>query len=191
MTSADFFETVEELKRVRGTIVDVQGRQLPASIALLEQKLAGEADESRRQMVYSIYYQECVDLDRRDLEIAARHREIEEFPNEPVPMVGLAMTLAADQEELVSAAKTAALAVEAAARKGEFINYALLAEVRVALKLGSFGTLESALRKLIEASRMPPRTDCALETDFLGDIPVGAINPAIIAEYKSVASRKN
>jgi hypothetical protein len=190
MTQDDFFTTVEELKRARGPVVEYQGRALPASVALLEQKLAREGEVSRRQMLYSIYYLECTDLDRRDLELDARRKEIEEFPMEPVPLVGLAMALAADREDLEDAARNAALAVEAAVHKGEFINYSLLAQVRISLMTRSYGTLESALRSLIEFGRMSPRADCALETDFLKDIPPGAIDPTIIAAYESMTSRE-
>ena len=189
MTQDDFFAVVEELKRARGQTVEFDGRQLPASIALLEEKLARETDVSRRQMLYSVYYMECADLDRADLEVEARRMEVKEFPREPVPLVGLATALASYSKDLESAAKMATLAVDAATQRGEFMNYALLAQVRIALQTQSYATLESALRSLIEFSSTPPRADCALETDFMKDIPQGAVDSAILAAYASAATR--
>jgi len=187
MTLADYTAMVEEVRRARGTTVEVSGRRLPSSVAEIERKLAGETDASRRQMLYSIYYRECSELDRQDLEIEARRREVEEFAGEPVPMVGLAIALADSQEGAGGAPEAVARAVAAAVRKGEFINYALLAQVRIALRNRSFETLESALCSLIEFHQGPPRPDCGLETDFLSSIPDGAISRTTIEEYKRAA----
>jgi hypothetical protein len=187
MTFADYTTTIEEVRRARGKTVEIRGSQVPSSIAEVERKLADEVDVSRRQMLYSIYFQECAELDRRDLEIEARRREIAEFSNDPAPMIGLAMVQAYIQGGASAAEETAATAVALAVRKGEFLNYALLTQIRVALKNRSFGVVELALRRLIEFSDGPPRPDCKLEIDFLPSIPAGSVDPSTIEEYKSVA----
>ncbi len=178
--------------KLRAEYAPDEDDRTPPSVEFLRSLRAKTEVESDFVMLTTLLESECSRFGLLD-ECEALGREMmKRFPKDPMPWISFAGFLLHTKEDLEEAKSTVEIAVEKAARRGQFVRHAYNTRARIARRLGDFALLEDTLKKLTNYAPKPGSEDIDFEDDFLVDLPSGSISEDILREYRAaiVRSRK-
>lgn len=191
MDEKTYFSLVAQLDRLRKDASKTNTSATPSTVAFLEGELAKSTDPLHRAALYQLMAQEYALAKQPSGEIGTMRRAATEFPDEPVPWIGLAARLGQEQKTLSEARETIERGLEIALQTNRFVRYALGTRARIANALNDRKLLEETVRRLIADSANTRVEDCGFETDFLESTPDNAIDRATREQYMRIAdSRK-
>ncbi len=144
---------------------------LAAAISAYQVLLSGASDaESARQ------FQQLEELLRETIKIA---------PDDAYSWIAMAEHYHYYAVDLAKARSTIEIAVEKALAEKNFVRQAFGVLIRIALAQGDFCAVEKCLAALNDYIAPAGTVDVAAERDFLGRIPEGSIQPAILERYRA------
>jgi len=108
-------------------------------------------------------------------------------PNKPESWLLLATLYFRYTEDLPSALSAVEVAIEKAAKEGNFVRQAHAERIRIALATKNYEIVESSLMTLIEYVPKPGSIDVELEYDFLPRIPDRGVRNDLIEKYRTLA----
>lgn len=187
MDQKTYFSLVSRLNKLRKEVLEAATDKAPPTVAFLGDELAKTSDPLDRATLYQLLSQEYALAGLIDDELNTMRKAAEEFPEEPVPWIGLAARLSQDQGTISEAREVIERGLQIALKTDRFIRYALGARARIANALGDQKLLEETVQILITDSAKKRMEDCGFETDFLDAIPANAIDCEIRDHYLQIA----
>lgn len=188
MKRLNLIALLKEVEPHRNEIVELDGRLVPKSAAILMSMLDDQLDSTARFQLYTEAILECRDarLTRAAVSIAqALYQEFHDVAS--LKVYSDALTDDGEVEAGVSRAKEA---LELAIRKQTLVNYAAGNLVRQAIKTRSAEAVNEALNALVDSTQMPRKGDCALESDWTDAAEALGADMELISWVRSVAERK-
>jgi hypothetical protein len=144
------------------------------------------SESSHRGLLLSLLASEYGFLDLEENEIHARKAAIDECPLDPDPRIAMSGFYYVRQEFDKSIGE-ARIAVSQADASGRSRRNALQTLARSLRKAKLFVELEETLRRLIELKGN--QDDSRIETDFLIDLPEGAVSSELVDEYRRLRGK--
>jgi hypothetical protein len=165
-----------------------KGEIVPRSVLFLEEELSSEQDAISRFDIYLLLRDECLraGLPRQEIEYARRCTR--DMPREPLSWIALANLISENVEGRQEAIEIALEAVRVARKADRFVRHSLCSLARAYSRNSDYRGLESVLRDLIDEAAMMRSEDGPYDTDFISDLPPGAIDGLLIEKYKSLAT---
>lgn len=187
----DDLELVREASKHRATKVKSAIGLLPGSIVYLDDLLKKAFSLDEKYQLFLLILDECSLAGNRLAEEHFLRRQITELPLQPILLTSLARFLANDPATADEALVRCEEAVRLAIHEDRQVRYALTCQARIALTLGNYEVLASALRALI-ADAAPNRVneDSIYYFDFVDKIDLNRIDSALLERYKALESIK-
>lgn len=190
MDEKTYFNLVTQLDQLRKNVSKTQAPATPSTVTFLEGELAKTTDPLHRAALYQLMAQEYALAKQPSGELGTMRRAAAEFPEEPVPWIGLAARLGQEQKTLSEARATIERGLEISLRTNRFVRYALGARARIANALNDRKLLEETVQRLIADAAKTRTEDCGFETDFLDSIPDNGIDRGIREQYLKIAQAR-
>ncbi len=187
MPGQNFFQMRQQIASLRYEKTIKNGEQVPRSILFLEEKLSSEQVAINRFDIYLLLRDECFRAELPRLEIEYARKCVRDMPSEPLPWIALADLLGERVEGQVEAIGIAMEAVKVAREADRFVRHSLCSLARAYYRNSDYRGLESALRDLLEDSATKRSEDGPYDTDFIRDLPPGAIDGLLIEKYLTQA----
>ena len=172
---------------LRATIVDSKFGAVPSSIGYLEGLLQEATSSGDKHLLFALILGECARAESCLAEVHFLRRQIAELPLQPVLLTSLASALARDRESAPEALVRCDEAVRLAQQEDRQVRYCLTCQARIALALSDYEVLSAALRALVADAGRQRAEDTAYEFDFIDQIDVRRIDPALLRQYKALA----
>lgn len=173
--------------KLRSTVVESEFGAVPSSIRYLEGLLLQANSSEDKHLLFALILGECVRADNRLAEIHFLRRQVVELPLQPVLLTSLASALAGDPETVPEVLASCQKAIRLARYEDRQVRYCLTCQARIALVLDDYEILSEALRDLIADAGRERVEDVAYAFDFVGQIDVQRIDPALLRQYKALA----
>jgi histidine ammonia-lyase len=157
---------------------------------LLRDALRNSEDREEKLYILSRLASEHQLLGKLEAAEDAIKTQINLAPDNPEAWLQLASHYFSFAHDLPRALSTVEVAVEKAAREGNFVRQAHAERTRIALEMKNYQVVESSLAKLIEHSPKPGSIDVELESDFLPRIPAGDVRNDLVENYKRLIHEK-
>ena len=170
----------------RTSVVLSEFGEIPSSIPYLEGLLQKASSLDDKYLLFALVLGECTRADNRQAEVHYLRRQMSSLPLQPVFLTSLASALATEPASHVEALARCAEAVELAMREDRQVRYSLTFQARLALALGEYEVLTSALKGLIADAHCERSEDTGYEFDFVDEIDTRRIDPALLAQYKAL-----
>ncbi len=188
----DLIREYEE--RIGGSLADRLSRD---AIGKLREWVASETDKVRRDFLLSELYSLLRVCGPRD-EVLATIREIQRSkPDDPWGWIHLSNWFCdpryeddAETYSLPEALRAIDAAIEKARVTGVYLRLCLHHRCRIAKSMKRYDLLEDSMRQILS---LPPGrgvTDETIMGDFLRGIPEGAVDAAVLADYRDQLARK-
>lgn len=177
----------QEAAKLRSTIVDSEFGAVPSSIGYLEALLRKATSSEDKHLLFALILGECARADNRLAEMHFLRRQVAELPLQPVLLTSLASALVGDPESAPEALVSCQEAVRLARHEDRQVRYCLTCQARIALALDDYEVLSAALRALIADAGRERAEDTTYEFDFVDQIDVRRIAPALLRQYKALA----
>jgi tetratricopeptide (TPR) repeat protein len=157
---------------------------------LLRDALRNTEDQEEKLYILSRLASEYQLLGKLEAAEDAIKKQINLAPDNPEAWLQLASHYYGLVHDLPKALSTVEVAVEKAAREGNFVRQAHAERIRIALEMKNYQVVENSLAKLIEYSPRPGSIDVELESDFLPRIPASGVRNDLVENYKKLAHAK-
>lgn len=181
---------VARLDQLRKDASKTKTSAIPSTVTFLEGELSKTSDPLHRAALYQLMAQEYAFARQPSGELNTMRRATTEFPEEPVPWIGLAARLGQEQKTLGEAREVIERGLEIALRTNRFVRYALGTRARIANALKDHQLLEETVRRLIADAVKTRTEDCGFETDFIESAPHSTINPEVRKQYLQIAGAR-
>jgi len=152
-------------------------------IPTILERLASESESNRREALKGILHQEYMHQGRDDDLRPALELEIADEPHVAYPRIRLAERYLYHDSLPSRALEIVEEALNLAKSSGCHFFYASGVKARCLRKLGLLAQLESLLVEMMKWDPNDTVVDLSPETDFLRDIPQGAIRTELIERY--------
>lgn len=189
MKPSEHLELIRRLESARARTCEVDGKEMPKSIAILLGELASENEREAR---YDLYYQimtECLLTNRPDLEVMFLERQYLEF-SDLNSLMCLADAFVRDGR-FAEGIHRGREALEMAINTKSMINDAAVSYVRHAIKTGSVSEINLAIEHLISSTDAPRSEDSALELDWVGRAEALRIDKDLLAKVRALGKKKS
>lgn len=157
---------------------------------ILQAALRDAEDLDEKLFILSTLASEYQLLGKLEAAEDAIKKRIDLDPDKPEAWLQLASHYYGVVHDLPKALSTVEVAVEKAAREGNFVRQAHAERIRIALETKNYSVVESSLAKLIEYTPKPGSIDVELESDFLPRIPASGVRNDLVENYKKLAHAK-
>jgi hypothetical protein len=148
----------------RGRTRAYNGERVPAGAALLFEALDAERDPIERGMIYSLLFEELLLAGERHLTVKLSERRLEEFADSlSRTLLARALLHAGEPDAAFSAA---AAAIDQATSDDEFVNYALLSAMGLAVESRERSRIDWALGELLAKFRPKANSDQKFDADW-------------------------
>jgi hypothetical protein len=191
MKSENFLALRSELSAIRNEFVDSPFGRIPKSIPRAEAAIERATSLHDKAALYTLLLSECVRARNYELHVHVLRRQIEDIPNDPLPLTSLANALAHEPSSTEEALALSAAAVALAKEQDRQVKHSLTCQARVALQVGAFQTFNDALRDLITDANVDREEDHKLEFDFLDHANASQIDQSLVTTYRALAREKN
>ncbi len=188
MNSDNYIALQKRLRELRREHKRVPSGQVPEGIKLLRKLLKRAVNNDEYIALAGLLLSEYAVFEMYDEQEILIRDEIKRFPNQPIPQITLANFLATVKKDLKGARKAAESAVKKAHEDGNFIRDAYNCRARIAVRAADYELLEDTLHKLIEYNPEPSSANVRLETDFLENIPEGAVDNDLLRTYRKISA---
>lgn len=190
MNNEEFFGLQDQLPALRKQFVGSRFGRIPKSIEYLEKILENETALDDRVAVYELLLGECSRSRNDGVYLHFLRQRAHEFPDDPFSYTGLATVLAYERGTQAEALKVAAQGVSAAKKQDRLVRYSLTSQVRIALMLDDYETLNHALGELVADAGTKRTEDTVYVFDFIDQIDVQRCDTQLLARYKELERKK-
>jgi hypothetical protein len=177
----------QEVAKLRSTVVKSKFGVVPSSIGYLEALLQEATSSQDKHLLFALILGECTRAQNGLAEVHFLRRQVAELPLQPVLLTSLASALARDRESAPEALVRCDEAVRLAQQEDRQVRHCLTCQARIALALSDYEVLSAALRALISDAGRQRAEDTAYEFDFIDQIDVRHVDPALLQQYKALA----
>ena len=150
---------------------------------ILRSELRGSNSFEEKAFIYDMLGKELQSLGRFDEAEAAIRDRIALQPELPEGWINLALHFHHYAAEHQKALAAIAKALEKAEQSGSFFRQAHLERIRIALELRAYSMIEESLVELVKYEPVRGSLDVRLETEFLVQIPKGAVSESVLQHY--------
>jgi tetratricopeptide (TPR) repeat protein len=180
-----------KLQKLDSQIREIKKADRNADVTgMLQAALRDTEDMDEKLYILSRLASECQLLGKLEAAEDAIKKQIDLDSGNPEAWLQLAAHYYRYAHDLPKSLSTVEVAVEKAAREGNFVRQAHAERIRIALETKNYQVVENSLAKLIEYTPKPGSIDVELESDFLPRIPASAVRNDLVESYKKLAHAK-